>query len=321
MRHVPVRDVVAVPGIARADAASRAVPRPGVSATDWISLLRPTQWIKNFFILAPLVFSGKLTDPIALSRAGIAFLLFSMVASGIYCWNDVIDAAADRSHPVKRYRPIAAGRILPLHGAAGGTLLVLCSIAGGLWLGNTFALVVLGYVVLNAVYSLWMKHTVILDVFGIAAFFILRLLAGASAVAVHPSIWLLLCGGLLALYLGFAKRRHELLLLGEDSASHRSVLSQYDAALLDQLSTILLSVTVVAYIMYTLSSATAVMVGPETLSYSTVFVLYGVFRYLLLVRRHSQGGNPAETLLADRMLLIDVSLWMMYCGWAIYRPF
>jgi hypothetical protein len=137
---------------------------------------------------------------------------------------------------------------------------------------------------------------------------------------VVPSVWLLLCGGLLSLYLGFAKRRHELLLLGGDSHQHRSVLQQYDAALLDQMSGILLAVTVVAYIMYTLTSQTAALVGSEALSYSTVFVLYGVFRYLWLAHQ-ARGGDPTETLLTDRSLIVAVVCWLAYCGWAIYRPF
>lgn len=133
-------------------------------------------------------------------------------------------------------------------------------------------------------------------------------------------MWLLLCGGLLSLYLGFAKRRHELELLGPGSAAHRSVLGHYDIGLLDQISTILLAVTVLSYVMYTLDSATARTVGEETLSYSTAFVLYGVLRYLYLVRRQN-GGLPTETLLADRPLLGAVVAWAAYCAWAVYRPF
>ncbi|NIS67241.1 MAG: hypothetical protein GTO05_19155 [Gemmatimonadales bacterium] len=131
---------------------------------------------------------------------------------------------------------------------------------------------------------------------------------------------MLLCGGLLALYLGFAKRRHELVLLGDGRSAHRSVLTQYSAPFLDQMSVVLLAVTVVAYIMYTLSSETAALVGSERLAYSTVFVLYGVFRYLYLVHQ-GNGGNPAETLVTDRALVVDVVLWLLYCGWVIYRPF
>ena len=165
---------------------------------------------------------------------------------------------------------------------------------------------------------MWIKHVVILDVFAISAFFVLRLLAGAAAVDVRPSVWLVLCGGLLALYLGFAKRRHEIVLLGEGSSDHRAVLSQYSTPFLDQLSVVLLAVTIVSYIMYTLESDTARQLGGESLSYSTVFVLYGVLRYLYLVHRRLDG-NPSEILLTDKGLLLSVTLWVLYCGFVIYR--
>jgi 4-hydroxybenzoate polyprenyltransferase len=292
-----------------------------VSLADWLRLLRPRQWVKNSFVLAPLLFSGRLTDPASIALAIGAFLLFCLLASGIYCWNDVVDRVVDRAHPLKRDRPVAAGRIGVRAAASAGATLVTAALLGGFLLDTQLGLVVLLYLALNVVYSRALKSIVILDVFAIAAFFILRLLAGCAAIGVVPSVWLLLCGGLLSLYIGFAKRRHELALLGEDSSTHRAVLAHYDVALLDQMSVILLSVTVVAYIMYTLTSQTAAVTGRETLSYSTVFVLYGVFRYLFLVHGTGKGGDPTETLLTDRSLLIAVALWLGYCGWAVYRPF
>jgi 4-hydroxybenzoate polyprenyltransferase len=174
------------------------------------------------------------------------------------------------------------------------------------------------YVALNVLYTLRLKQMVLLDVFAIAAFFLLRLLAGSAAIEVRPSVWLLLCGGLLALYLGFTKRRHELSVLGASSAEHRSVLSHYSTGFLDQMSSVLLAVTIVSYIMYTVSSETARQVGNDSLSYSTVFVLYGVFRYLYLVHQRN-GGSPTRTLLTDRSLLVTVVLWVAYCGWVIYQ--
>lgn len=289
-------------------------------AGDWIRLLRPRQWVKNAFVLAPLLFSGRLTEVAAIALAGAAFAAFCLLASGVYVFNDVIDRAADRAHPVKRNRPIASGRISPATGGLVGALLLLGGLAVSIAVGPGMALIGLTYVGLNVLYSYRLKHAVILDVFALAAFFILRLLAGAVAVEVEPSVWLLLCGGLLALYLGFAKRRHELVLLGEGSSAHRAVLTHYNAQFLDQMSVVLLAVTIVAYIMYTLTSETAALVGSERLSYSTVFVLYGVFRYLYLVHNGS-GGNPAETLVTDKALMVDVALWLGYCGWVIYQPF
>jgi 4-hydroxybenzoate polyprenyltransferase len=301
-----------------------AAGRTGVAAAgDWLRLLRPRQWVKNGFVLAPLLFSGLVMQAGPLFNALAAFVLFSLMASGIYCLNDAVDSAADRAHPVKRHRPVASG-VIPVRTAIGtGATLVAIALVGGFALAPALGVVLLAYLGLNALYTLQLKSVVIVDVFALASFFVLRLLAGCAAISVAPSIWLLLCGGLLSLYLGFAKRRHELLLLGEGSRHHRSVLQHYDAALLDQISGILLAVTVVSYIMYTLTSQTAAQVGSEALSYSTAFVLYGVFRYLWLVHqaRGNGGGDPTETLLTDRSLLVAVTLWLAYCGWAIYRPF
>lgn len=291
-----------------------------VVAADWLRLLRPRQWVKNGFVLAPLLFSGLLTNTGSIALALLAFLLFCLLASGIYCWNDVADREADRVHPVKRSRPVASGRISVRTAMAVGTTLVAAALAGGFSLDDQLGIVFLLYIGLNIAYSRGLKTVVILDVFAIAAFFILRLLAGCAAIGVVPSVWLLLCGGLFSLYIGFAKRRHELSLLGDGSSTHRAVLEHYDVALLDTMSVILLAVTIVSYIMYTLTSPTALATGGETLSYSTVFVLYGVFRYLYLVHRNHEGGDPTETLLTDRSLLLAVALWLVYCAWAVYRP-
>jgi 4-hydroxybenzoate polyprenyltransferase len=195
--------------------------------------------------------------------------------------------------------------------AVGGVL-------GAWWLEPRFGLIALAYVVVNIVYTLKLKSVVILDVFAVASFFIMRLVAGAVVVQVPATIWLLLCGGLLALYLGFAKRRNELETLGDGSSEHRAVLRKYGPEFLDQMSAVLLSVTVVSYIMYTLSSETAERVGSDVLTYSVVFVLYGVFRYLYLSHKHGEGGDPTETLLTDRPLMGSVILWFAYCGWVMY---
>ena len=286
---------------------------------DWIQLARPQQWIKNGFVLAPLLFSGRVRDPEAIGLAGVAFVVFCLLASAVYTVNDVVDRVSDQAHPTKRHRPIAAGRVAPSTALGIGITLALVAIAIAWTVHPTLVLVVASYLGLNLLYTFWLKHLVILDVFAIAVFFLLRLLAGAVAIEVTPSIWLILCGGLLALFLGFAKRRHELLLLGDESTDHRSVLSEYGTVFLDQLSVVLLSVTVVTYIMYTVSTEKVGEIGSHALVYSTAFVLYGVFRYLYLVHQRG-GGSPTETLLTDRALLADVVLWVAYCGWVIYRP-
>ena len=283
----------------------------------WIRAIRPEQWLKNGFVLSPLVFSGRALLWDAQWRALAATAAFCAVASAVYLMNDVVDREADRLHPRKSSRPIASGVISPRSALIAALVLAVAGIALGAAAGIGVAGILGAYLGLNVLYGLWLKNVVIVDVFAIASFFIMRLLAGAVAISVKPSIWLLLCGGLLALYLGFAKRRHELLLLGTGSASHRAVLASYSTPFLDQLSAVLLSVTVVSYIMYTLESDTAKLVGTEALSYSTIFVLYGVLRYLYLVHRN-EGGNPTETLLTDKSLMATVLLWGAYCGAIIY---
>lgn len=283
----------------------------------WIRAIRPEQWLKNGFVLSPLVFSGRALIWDAQWRSLAATAAFCAVASAVYLMNDVVDRDADRLHPRKSSRPIASGIISPRSALIAALVLAVAGIALGAAAGVGVAGILATYLGLNALYGLWLKNVVIVDVFAIASFFIMRLLAGALAIRVKPSIWLLLCGGLLALYLGFAKRRHELLLLGTGSASHRAVLASYSTPFLDQLSAVLLSVTVVSYIMYTLESDTAKLVGTEALSYSTIFVLYGVLRYLYLVHRN-EGGNPTETLLTDKSLMATVLLWGAYCGAIIY---
>lgn len=290
----------------------------GFSAGAALRLLRPRQWVKNTIVLVPLLFSGFALDPAHAVRAALAFVLFCALASGIYALNDVLDREADRAHPTKRSRPVAAGQIAVGAAVTIGTLLLAASLTGAWLLSADLFAVAVAYILLNVLYNRWLKSMVILDVFAVAAFYVLRIVAGVAAIEVKASVWLLMCGGLLSLYISFAKRRHELVVLGDDSATHRKVLKQYDVGLLDQMSGVLLAVTVVAYIMYTLNSATAAEVGSDLLSYSTVFVLYGVFRYLLLVHR-GEGGDPTETLLTDRALLINAALWLLYCGWVVYR--
>jgi 4-hydroxybenzoate polyprenyltransferase len=295
------------------------VPIPRTTLRDWARLIRPQQWIKNAFVLTPLLFSGKFLDRTADLHAALAFLGFCLLASSVYAWNDILDRTADQQHPVKRFRPVASGRIGTRAAGLAGAILAALGLAVSAALGTGVLVVALAYLVLNLFYSFRLKHVVVLDVFCVAGFFVLRLLAGARAVSVVPSIWLLLCGGLLALYLGFAKRRHELRLLGSDSPQHRSVLADYSPAFLDQMSSVLLSVTIVSYIMYTLSPEKLAEIGSYRLTYSAGFVLYGVFRYLFLVHQRD-GGNPNDALFTDRSLLASVVLWFLYCFWVIYSP-
>ncbi len=306
--------------VGRSSDPSSAVVGSSTSPADWARLFRPPQWIKNFFVFGPLLFSGRAFDTGALAHAFGAFVAFCLASSGVYALNDVADRESDRLHPIKRVRPVAAGLIAPRTAVVAGTGVALAGLVVAWFVHPRVALFVGLYLAVNLAYNERLKIVVVLDVFAIASMFVLRLLAGAAAIDVKPSVWLLLCGGLLALYLGFTKRRHELVLLGDDLAGHRAVLAHYSPAFLDQMAMVLLSVTVVCYIMYTLESATANAVGTDLLSYSTAFVLYGVFRYLFLVHQRD-GGSPTQTLLNDRQLLLVVAGWLIYCALVIYRPF
>lgn len=285
---------------------------------DWIWLLRPQQWTKNGFVLAPMLFSGRGLQTSALWTVAATLVAFCLTASGVYALNDVVDRLEDQSHPVKRNRPVAAGRIGGRAASIVGAGLILMGVAIGLAVRPTVGVTLLSYVVLVALYSWRLKHVVLLDVFCIGAFFVFRLLAGSEAIRVQSSFWLLLCGALLALYLGLAKRRHELSVLGPSSAGHRRVLSHYSAPFLDQMCGVLLGVTLVSYLMFTQLSSTAVAVGTDELGWSTVFVLYGLFRYMYLVQIREQG-TPTDTVLADRPLMLTVAAWMLYCAWLVYR--
>jgi 4-hydroxybenzoate polyprenyltransferase len=293
--------------------------RPGRQVGDWVRLVRPKQWTKNAFVMAPLLFSGHALEAAAVAAALQGFAAFCLAASAVYAFNDVNDRLEDLAHPSKRFRPVAAGRITTGQARLTAVLLAASSMAVAFLAGLPVAGWIALYLVLNVFYSSGLKRVVLLDVFCISAFFVLRLLAGSAAVGVKSSVWLLVCGGLLSLYLGFAKRRHELTVLGDGAADHRGVLAHYSAPFLDQISSVLLSVTIVAYLMYTLTSETAHRVGSDALSYGAVFVLYGVFRYLYLVHRRDLG-TPTETVLEDRPLLITVALWIAYSAWLIYRP-
>jgi 4-hydroxybenzoate polyprenyltransferase len=265
-----------------------------------------------------MIFSGRSLEAEAVVHAATAFVAFCLTASGVYALNDVVDANVDRNHNVKRLRPVADGQIRPRSAAALGAGLVLAGTLVAYTVSLTVGGLVGAYVVLTALYMGRLKHIVLVDVFSISIFFELRLLAGSAAIGVRSSFWLLLCGGLLALYLGFAKRRHELMMLGASSRDHRRVLGHYSAPFLDQMSAVLLAATLMAYVMFTQLSTTAALVGTDELGWSTVFVLYGLFRYLYLVHIREQG-TPTETVLRDKPLLVAVALWLAYCAWLVYR--
>jgi len=282
--------------------------------------LRPGQWTKNFIVFAALIFSRRLLDPAAVAFALAAFLIFCALSGAVYLFNDVSDRAADRQHPLKSRRPIASGALSVGTATTWASTLMAGGLAAAFWLSVPFGWAAAAYVALQAAYSRWLKHIVIIDVMAIAMGFVLRAAAGGLVIGVMVSDWLLTCTILLALFLGLSKRRHELTLLADEASGHRRILEEYDPYLLDQMIAVVAASTLVAYIIYCLSSETTERFGTHWLVLTVPFPIYGIFRYLYIVHRRDGGGNPSEMLLNDRPLLACVALWSLTVVAIIYRP-
>ncbi len=292
------------------------LPRPesGSFVMNLVRALRPAQWSKNVIVLAAFFFAlgdrslSGLTPELGLRALASAFF-FCLVSSGVYLVNDLGDIAADRLHPLKCRRPIAAGLIAPPVAWGLAVALFAVGIGGGLLLNIRVGVALSAYVVLQLVYTAWLKRIALVDVMVIAAGFVLRAITGAVAVAVPISPWLLLCTFLLALFLGLCKRRHEKILLDDTAEQHRAVLEKYNPLLLDQLIAIVSACTILAYSIYTLWPDTIEKFGSRHLGLTIPFVIFGVFRYLDLVYRHGKGGQPEQILLSDGPLLVAIALF------------
>jgi 4-hydroxybenzoate polyprenyltransferase len=273
-----------------------------------IKSMRPRQWTKNVFVLAPLVFDRQLTNPTALMRSVAGMLLFCLISSCVYVLNDIMDVESDRVHPDKKHRPIASGA-LPIKGAyLLVAVLLLITIPLSFWLSPAYGIIALIYFGINLAYSIWLKHIPLIDVLIIAACYVLRVAAGVVLITVQRfSPWLYIVTTLFALFIGFGKRRAELSLLEGEAKSHRRVLDGYNIPLLDQLITIVSGTTVVAYSLYTF---TAPNVPPNHAMMLTIpFILYGIFRYLWLISVKHAGGAPEELVFTDRPLQVTILLW------------
>lgn len=281
--------------------------------------LRPGQWTKNLFVFAALVFAQRLTDANAVARALAAFLVFCALSGTVYLVNDVLDREQDQRHPLKAKRPIAAGEVSPKTALTAAVVLGTAALIASFALGLPFFAAAATYLLLLFSYSAFLKHIVILDVLTVAAAFTLRAVAGAAAIFVPISHWLLVCTTLLALFIALSKRRHELTLLTESATHHRPILGDYTPYLLDQMISVVTASTLIAYAFYTINPETTEKFGTTLLTLTIPFPLYGIFRYLYLVHRRDLGGSPAEVLMNDRPLLSCVALWALSVILIIYQ--
>lgn len=291
------------------------------AVANLIISLRPDQWTKNLLVFAALIFAVKLLDPAALANASAAFLVFCALSGAVYLVNDVSDREADALHPIKRMRPIASGALSPAAALGWAAALSVVALAAAYWLQPMFAVSASAYLALFVLYTRWLKHIVILDVMSIAIGFVLRAEAGGLVIGVPVSDWLLVCTILGALFLGLAKRRHEITMLGDGAKGHRRILEEYDPYLLDQMIAIVAAATLVVYVVYCASPETAERFSTRLLVLTTPFPIYGIFRYLYLVHRKHGGGSPSDMLLRDRPLLSCVALWGIAVILIIYRPY
>ena len=290
-----------------------------------LAAMRPGQWTKNLLIFAGLLFGNAsigrgLFDRASLVHAMTAFVVFCGLSGAVYLVNDLLDRHSDRLHPLKATRPIASGALTVPAAVTAACLLAGAGLAGAFALGTRFGLVASAYIGLLALYSGPLKHIVIIDVLTIAIGFVLRAIAGAVAVDVQISHWLLVCTILLALFISLAKRRHELTLLAGDAPTHRPILGEYSPYLLDQMIAVVTASTLIAYVFYTISPETEQKFGTPWLGLTIPFPLYGIFRYLYLIHQRAGGGSPADLLLTDRPLLTCVALWAVVVALLIYRP-
>lgn len=282
-----------------------------------IRSLRPQQWTKNFFVFAGIVFSLNFFQAALLLKVVYAFMIFCFLSSSIYLINDVKDAESDKKHPTKKLRPIASGQLSPIFALCLSALLAIFALSAAFALNAMFAFTALSYFVLMVLYTFLLRDIVILDVFSIAAGFVLRAAAGVVVIAVELSPWLIICTILLALFIALGKRKHELVSL-EAAVEHRKILDEYNPQLLDQLISAVAGSTVMAYTLYTLWPETIAKFKTHNLVYSVPFVLYGIFRYLYLIYQKEKGGKPEEILLTDIPLMIDIALWIVSLMVIIY---
>jgi 4-hydroxybenzoate polyprenyltransferase len=285
--------------------------------TNLWRLMRPRQWIKSSFVFTGILFANAWRQPQLRWHVLLTAIAFSLTASGVYIINDLLDQESDLNHPSKKDRPLTAGTV----SSAAAVSLMLVLVSGALVLGLFVSARVLGilsiYLLVNLAYSLGLKHVVILDVFIIASGFMLRILAGTVGVAIAPSQWLLLCGLMMALFLGFAKRRAELYALTGDGPSPRRVLSHYQPVFLDNMIVVTATCVILTYSLYTMNPATIQVHHTGSLIYTVPFVIYGIFRYIYSLHQQTVGSDPALQIFRDPHLLLAIAGWLIVTLWLI----
>jgi 4-hydroxybenzoate polyprenyltransferase len=282
--------------------------------TNLIIALRPHQWLKGIFIFCPIIFGRKLFDPVALQNTIAMFFLFNFTASAMYLINDIIDLKEDRLHPEKSKRPLAAGKISIPQALITAAFITVATLFLSFQLKYTAGLLILFYIAFNYFYMRYLKNAVIIDVFCLGAFFYLRLLAGQIASGVPLSSWILMCTVLLAMFLGFNKRRADL----ELAKNHREVFTKYNQYFLDRMISIIAASLVMAYGLYVMEPETVERFGSRNLIYSVPFVYYGIFRYIYLIDTKWFGADPAKIILGDYKIQLSMALWLLVCVLVIY---
>ncbi len=284
-----------------------------------LKALRIHQWVKNGFVFAAPLFAREILHPHSLFASVVTFAAFCLASSAAYLFNDILDLEEDKLHPEKRKRPLPSGALsVPAAVILANALAMIAVLVTALSVSVETAAIIAIYLALNTLYSIFLKHVVIVDVMFIAVGFLLRIFAGAAATSVPPSYWLLLCTLNLSLFLGFAKRRFELIALEGNAVNHRRVLEHYSTGFLDQMIAIVTATTMVCYILYTVDERTVSVFRTRLLVATVPFVLYGMFRYLYLAYHRGTGGNPSKALLTDVPLALTVVLWIASCLVIIY---
>ncbi len=294
---------------------TRSVVSPMSIVIALVQAMRPHQWVKNLLVFAALLFTGQFTNAALVWQTALGFFALCLTASSIYLVNDILDRERDRHHPKKQHRPIASGRLPVPVAWLGASALLLTGLGLAFWLRVPFGVIVLIYAVQSTLYTFSLKHVPLLDVGVIALGFLLRAVSGAVLIAAAISPWLVICTFFLALFLGFAKRRHELVSLGADAVNHRGALGDYSASMLEHLLTICLGLALQSYAIYVILSETAK--AHPNLWYTLPVVTYGLLRYFFVVHRYDAGGSPEKLILSDRHILLSVLVWGAIVVWVM----